>query len=168
MNGDLPVAPRCSWDTVLHRYGVFTRCDSLIYLPTPSSHSYTCVWKAFFCGEGLEAAGTWETIIGLSSSLPSHETILPSTHASSSPFCLWATAGAINLAVSLSPPAAPQEKGNSWPPGSQPASCQPGVRQSCLVHLAAGRPPVSLPRWWLHLDSPRSRGFFPTLHGHLP
>lgn len=43
MKGDCPLASHCLWDTVLHHYGVFTSCYSLIYLPTPASPAYTCV-----------------------------------------------------------------------------------------------------------------------------
>lgn len=146
-------------------------------LPYPPPHPIlpsTCVWNAGLLwgragGRLGGPARTWETITGLPGPLPSHKALLPSTRCCQQPLLAVGSAGAIGLAISPSSlPAAPREKGDSWPPGSRPAGCQPGVRQPCSAHPAAGpctgltSPPSAPP------GSPWNRGFFPTAHSHLP
>lgn len=172
MKGDRPLAPHCLWGTALHRYGVFTSSFSLICLPTPASPAYTCVWKASFCGEGLEAGwrAQWgpETIMGPSSSLPHHRTILPST--------LHFQPSLLPLANCKGPAALRCPFPFQWPDRrnrtvSLLAPGQPGARQWSgrpARHMwPQGLRPVLLPCSWLHLDSPWSRGFCPTLQGHF-
>jgi hypothetical protein len=100
-------------------------------LPTES------VWN----GAGLGEAGGHQTQLGL---LAPSALVLKTGQSSIVPTLLevffasgWLQRP-INLPMSLSLPAAPQEKRNSCPPGCWPARWQPVARQAGSILLAAG------------------------------
>ena len=101
-----------------------------------------CLGNFLLCrrarGQLERPAGTWEPIIAfpalcLTKEQSSHQPILSAVLSASGQL-----QEPINLAVFLSLPAAPQDKGNSCSPDSWPARCQPGARQSFSALLAAG------------------------------
>lgn len=148
------LAFHCLWDPGLHSCRVLTRCCSLVYLPTPSFSSCKCVWEAFFCRGGLGARGEPSWDLGMHHRLPwplqlfaspqNNPPVYPSLPAI--PSTSGQLQGLIDLAVSLSLPAALQEKRNSCPPGCWPASgqevllCASGYRASHPSYFPAGGP----------------------------
>lgn len=81
---------------------------------------------------------------------------------SSNPFYLWATAGAHrprSVPVLSSCSAGEKEQLSSWLLASQWSG------SPSLCFWLQGLPPVLLPCWRPHLDSPRGRGFCLTPHG---